>query len=208
MPSSQWPIYLGTTAGTPMAKLITQAGKQSIFDVANTTERTSVITQLAAAGVDVTIVYVHRRDAAAGAQLEVTTDSGATWRAVPSASSAVAVTLASGWSTEGGFNTLAVRALGNGQAVLRGSRIARAATTFEVDPGVAFTIGTLPSTHLPTNTHVGMCSYGVAGNLGNGPLQITTAGDIQVVYWEVPGTMAVGGGISNSIWIPTQTINL
>lgn len=133
--------------------------------VANTTERTQVLSDLATEGIVPDTdepVFVFRADAGAGRELEYTTD-GATWTTVQTAPAAwTDITLDSGRVTDANHPTPAWRLEDHGDTLrLRGSRVtfspAGVAMTAGSDYAIASGSNALPAAARPVQERYGDC---------------------------------------------------
>lgn len=117
------------------------------------------------------------------------------------------ITVSTGWVEDTGFSAPTMYDWKDGTAVIRGTRLKRTGSSLAVSAGSNYTFMTLDAGVAPlTRQSVGAMSYGVAGNLVNGPVYVETSGAVTFDHWAANGTIATTGGIQNSINVPTFTV--
>lgn len=122
---------------------------------------------------------------------------------------ATSVELASGWVSDAAYYpALRVRTMGDGTALLQGPVINRSGSSLAISAGVAYTIATLPVGFRPALIVNVACTAGVDSVLGPGLMRINPSGVVQYVHYFATGTMATGGGVGNSIALPTTRFKL
>jgi len=216
-------VELATTAetqtGTDATRAVTPAGLAAALPGAATTSASGVV-ELATNAETQTGTDAVRAVTPAGLAsvtattsrsglVELATDAEAqagsdTTRAVTPAnlgSGWATLTLASGWATESGFMNVQYRLQG-GVLEISGSILIRT-SALAVAAGTLYTIGTLPSGFRPSAGVGDAGAIGVAGTLGACQWRINTSGTIQFSPYVASGTIAIGGGVQNSVILPT-----
>ncbi|MFD4957153.1 DUF859 family phage minor structural protein [Microbacterium sp. NPDC058389] len=169
-----------TQAGSLTSKFVTPA---SLAARTATTGRTGVV------------------ELATDAETQAGTDSARAVTPASLGSGWTALPLASGWAVESGFTAPMYRVMG-GQIEITPTILVRT-STLAVAAGTLYTVATLPTGSRPSAGVGSAGAIGVAGTLGACQWRINTTGTLQFSPYVASGTIATGGGVQNSVILPT-----
>lgn len=128
---------------------------------------------------------------------------GATWKHIIEVATAASLTLGANWATQSGYLAPRITRIGD-NVQITGTVFQRTGATLAVSLGNFYTVATVPAGFRPlTADGVGAGAVGVAGNLGAAQWVAGPAGNLSFAPYVASGTIATGGGVGNSIVMPT-----